>query len=350
MSNKLFVILLSIGYAASLIWAFRTLPREKWQIFAAVPRTKDPTGRWQGLNLTYYGLFMATSNTLAAVILIVLLGAIGIPPLKVFMLMAVILGLCWPASRIIARLVEKKNHTFTVGGALFVGVMTTPWIIESINAALGGSDGKRFPAIPTLAATAVAYAYAEGLGRLSCISFGCCYGKPIAELSPRLSRLFKSAHFVFTGATKKAAYEGHLEGTRVVPVQALTAVTATLTALTGTYLYLESRFTAALIMVMATTQTWRVLSEALRADFRGPGRSFSTYQVMALCLILYLILIVDLFDAVALPTQLPAGLAALWDPAVLLLCQALWSIIFLATGRSMVTGSTLTFFVHRDRI
>jgi hypothetical protein len=40
----------------------------------------------------------------------------------------------------------------------------------------------------------------------------------------------------------------------------------------------------------------------------------------------------------------------LWNPAALLFCQALWLAVFLITGRSMVTGSTLSFFVRSDRI
>jgi hypothetical protein len=52
-------------------------------------------------------------------------------------------------------------------------------------------------------------------------------------------------------------------------------------------------------------------------------------------------------------TEIPeivAGLNLLWNPAVLLFCQALWLAVFLITGRSMVTGSKLSFFVRADRI
>jgi hypothetical protein len=49
-------------------------------------------------------------------------------------------------------------------------------------------------------------------------------------------------------------------------------------------------------------------------------------------------------------TDIAAGLGMLWNPAVLLFCQALWLAVFLFTGRSMVTGSTLSFFVRSDRI
>lgn len=48
--------------------------------------------------------------------------------------------------------------------------------------------------------------------------------------------------------------------------------------------------------------------------------------------------------------DLAAGLSALWDPGVLLALQVLWAVVFLHTGRSVVTGSELRFHVHGDRI
>jgi len=346
MNNELFVILLAVLFGSFFTWAFKSLPREQWQIIAAVPMVKNTTGQWQGLNLTYYGFFQATSNTLGVAMAIVLLGAIGIPAIRTFALAAALFAICWPAARIVARVVEKKKYTFTIGGALFVGVIAGPWIIQSMNATLGG----KMPVIPTLAAIAIAYAYGEGVGRLACISFGCCYGKKIEQAPPCLRRVFESIHFVFAGATKKAAYEGNLEGVCVVPIQAITAVLFTLIALAGTYLYLESRFAAALIATMAATQLWRFLSEILRADARGKARRFSAYQAMALIAIVYLIFIAAFFDTVVAPTDVSAGLGLLWSPSVLIFCQRLWLTVFLITGRSMVTGSTLTFFVHQDRV
>jgi hypothetical protein len=349
-SNELFVILLATLFGASFIWAFRTLPQEKWQIIASVPKAKEAEGRWQGLNLTYYGFFQATSNSLAAVMMLILLGAIGIPAAETICLMIAIFVICWPSSRLIARLVEKKNYTFTIGGAMFAGSITAPWIISLLNVTIADAIGKRIPVIPALAAGSVAYAYGEGFGRLSCISFGCCYGKKVEQLSRPLRRIFESANFVFAGSTKKVAYEGNMEGVHVVPVQALTAVIYTITALAGTYLYLKSYFVTALMVTMILTQVWRVLSEILRADLRGKARIISAYQVMALLVIGYLFFVVWIFEADAAAADLLTGINALWHPLVLLLCQAHWLAIFLITGRSMVTGSTLTFFVHQDRI
>jgi hypothetical protein len=350
MSNELFVIILATLFGASFIWAFRTLPQEKWQIIAAVPQAKETNGLWRGLNLTYYGFFQATSNSLAAVIMLILLGAIGIPAAETFCLMIAIFAICWPSSRLIARLIEKKNHTFTIGGALFTGVITTPWIIQLMNVTIADAFGKRMPVIPTLAAASIAYAYGEGFGRLSCISFGCCYGKKVEQLSRPLCRIFESVNFVFAGSTKKVAYEGNLEGVHVVPIQAITAVIYTITALAGTYLYLESHFIPALMLTIILTQAWRFLSEVLRADFRGNARIVSAYQVMAILAIIYLFFVPLIFEAATARADIHTGLNSLWNPMIILLCQAHWLAVFLITGRSMVTGSTLTFFVHQDRI
>jgi len=350
MSNEFFVVSLATLFGASFTWAFKTLPRENWQIIASVPREKGAEGNWRGLNLTYYGFFQATANSLAAVMLLILLGAIGVPAAQTFCLLIAISAICWPSSRLIARLVEKKHYTFTIGGALFAGAVATPWIIQLLNATLADAFGKRMPVIPTLAAVAVAYAYGEGFGRLSCISFGCCYGKKVEQLAKPLRRLFHSANFVFAGSTKKVAYEGNMEGVHVVPVQAITAVIYSVTALASTYLYLESRFKTALMLALILTQLWRVISELLRADFRGKASLFSAYQVMAILAIIYLFIVMLSFTTETPPVDIMRGLGSLWNPLILLLCQAHWLAIFLITGRSMVTGSTLTFFVHQDRV
>jgi hypothetical protein len=79
MINELFVILLATLFGASFTRAFRTPTQEKWQIIAAVPEAMETEGVWRGLNLTYHGFFQATSNSLMGVMMLILLGAIGIP-------------------------------------------------------------------------------------------------------------------------------------------------------------------------------------------------------------------------------------------------------------------------------
>jgi hypothetical protein len=126
---------------------------------------------------------------------------------------------------------------------------------------------------------------------------------------------------------------------------------AKLEELIGTYLFLKSDFITALVLTMATTQLWRFLSERLRADARGKAETVSAYQVMALLMVIYAAVVAYSFSGAPLPpTIIAAGLQTLWNPAVVLFCQGIWLAVFLITGRSSVTGSTLSIFVRHDRI
>ncbi len=129
MSGELFILTLAIFFATLFVWAFRTLPQERWQIIAAMPGEKTGSGQWQGLNFTYYGLFYSAGNAFAAAMSFLLLGAIGLSRPQIFVLLTIVFAICVPASRIIARKIEKKEYTFTVGGGLFAGVIVTPWLI-----------------------------------------------------------------------------------------------------------------------------------------------------------------------------------------------------------------------------
>lgn len=349
MANAIFLLVLSGLFSAIIVWGCKVLPREGWQILASLPALRDGEGRWRGRNLTWYGVLTANAYLAAVCMLLILLGTLRLPVAATVTIAGILLTLCVPASRLIARLVEGKAHTFTVGGAVFVGILAAPWAVALANY-LPWHGSQPVPVIPVLAALSIAYAFGEGLGRLACISFGCCYGKPLSETHPVLARVFRRRHFVFAGATKKIAYAGGLEGIEVVPVQAITSVLYVGAGILATALFLTEHFAAALSLAAVTTQGWRFLSEALRADYRGEGK-LSVYQLMALAAILYLLGMVPFFPTETVPSpEVLAGLEALWNPALLLLLQGLWIFIFLYTGRSSVTGATLSFHVHSDRI
>ncbi|QOX77833.1 prolipoprotein diacylglyceryl transferase [Trichlorobacter lovleyi] len=351
MSAVLFLLAASCLLGAYLWWGFRFLPAERWQIVAAVPTAKDPHGNgWLGINITWYGLLTANAYLVAVAVLLVLLGAVGVPPLGTALLAAAMLCCCVPASRLVARIVEKKAHTFTVGGAVFVGIIITPFLIQLLNRLAGPWLGFQIPVMAAYAAIAIAYAFGEGLGRLACISFGCCYGRPVPQDGGLLHRLFNGRGFVFLGSTKKIAYADGMESVEVLPVQALTAVLYTVCGLLATALFLDARHAAAFLLATTVTQGWRSFSETMRADYRGAGR-ISAYQVMGLIGVLYAFVMVWLLGgALPVPAQLAVGLQSLWNPALLLFLQGIWCLIFFYTGRSTVTGATLSFHVHRDRI
>ena len=196
----------------------------------------------------------------------------------------------------------------------------------------------------------IAYTLGEGIGRLACISFGCCYGKPLADYSPLINKIFQRHNFIFSGKTKKIAYAHELDGQQVIPVQAITAVIYSLTGLAGCYLFLKGFTTAAFVLTLIVTQLWRALSEFMRADYRGEGK-ISVYQIMALIACLYGFLIVYIFNETSAGTpDLVLGVAALWNPALLIFLLALWVAIFFYSGKSMVTTSLIEIHVLREKI
>ena len=335
MTNELFVLFLLVFFGSMLVWGFRVLPREGWQILATLPIRPLGNGQWQGVNLTWYGLLTANAYLIGMLLLIILLGAATVPLVSVILVAIVLLILCIPASRMIARIVEGKAHTFTVGGAVFVGILAAPWIIQLVSRI----TSVKLPVLTTLAALSIAYACGEGLGRLACISFGCCYGKPVSQCGPRAQRFFSRWNFSFYGETRKIAYAGGLEGAQVVPVQAITALLYIGVGLLGTELFLHGQYLAAFAVTMIVTQFWRAVSELFRADFRGHNKfSYALFCAVS-------------FNSVSTAKpQLELGLVNLWQPGTLLFLQLIWLTLFIYTGRSTVTGANLSFHIHRERI
>jgi hypothetical protein len=350
--NAIFVLALGVFSFFVIVWGFRSLPEEKWQIAFAAPAVKLDSGIWKGTNYTYYGAFQALALLVSGSLLYVLVGALGVspPPAAIGGLVAALGVVCFGSSRLFARIVEKKAHTSTIGGAFFAGLLAAPWLIEGANKVAAGGHGLPMPVMPVLAAATTAYALGEGIGRLSCISFGCCYGKPVSELRPLLRNLFSRHSFIFSGRTKKIAYEAGLDGTRVVPIQAITSVFLVLTALAATCLFLDGLYASAFLLSTIASQLWRCFSETLRADYRGEGR-VTAYQGMAAFAVVYALLIWAVFPA-DLPNspEIAAGIGRLWRPAPILALQALALAIFIASGRSKVTESFLMPYVRRDRV
>ncbi len=351
--NDLF-FLLGLGFVLAhfLGWGFKHLPGERWQMLAVIPLAKGGDNHWQGSNLTYYGFFIATSQLISLTLLLILLGALGVSIPHTMVAILLVLACCIPAARLMAMLVEKKRHTFTIGGASFIGIVLAPWAILLTNKLFHSSDAG-LPLLPVLAAMAIAYTLGEGLGRLGCISYGCCYGKPLKDCNRFLQWLFLRANFIFYGATKKVVYEGQLSGEKLIPIQAITCVLYTLGALLGSYLFLIGWFTPALVFTVVLTQLWRILSETMRADFRGFGK-ISAYQKMGIMSVMYILAVVTFVHAApATPPVDPEildGIGVLWNPAIILGLQMLWLVFFVAFGRSTVTTSTISFDLIRKHI
>ena len=350
MTQVMFMSALAALSALYLFWGMKMLPGEGWQIAAAVPTRKGGDGSWAGINLTWYGILTANAYLAATLLALVLMGAAGVSLRAVLATVALLLACCVPASRLVAQVVEKKANTFTVGGAVFVGTLLAPWIIELVNRIPLGDQGLKVPPLAALAAISIAYAFGEGLGRLACISFGCCYGKPLSACHPKLARLAAPVALTFTGKTKKIAYASKLDGVKVLPVQGVTYLLYCTAGLVSTLLFLTASYSAAFLVALGVTQGWRVVSEFFRDDHRGVGK-LSAYQVMGMISILYGVWAVVHFQGEPAPLpELARGLATLWSPAPLLLLQLLWVVIFLYTGLSRVTAATMSFHVNAEKV
>lgn len=347
MSPLVFILIIASLLAVLFVWAFNTLQGERWQFIATVPVRKHDGSAWDGLNLTYYGFFCATATSAGATLFLLLLQSMQVSFFATLILAGVLLLTGTVAARAVARIVEKKKHTFTVSGAFFAGFLVTPLVLLALRTL---TPSNALPVIPVLAALMISYAIAESIGRLACISFGCCYGRRVADLPKWGQQVFRPFAITFRGETKKIAYEAGWIDERIVPVQAITSLVYASAGLLGLYLFYAGQFAPAFLFVTLVTIGWRFVSEMLRADYRGQGK-ISKYQWFSLTAIALSIVFTFLFDNEnAITPDLGTGLHGLWNPVVLLLLQGLWAAIFLYMGRSTITGSSISFHVHKDLV
>lgn len=351
MVDEIFTVLLFVSCLFFQLWAFKNLPKERWQILASIPVKKNRDGRWSGINLTYYGFFIAIAYSCAIALLILMLKALSIS-LVVMLFTIIIIGLiCITASKIVAVLVEKKRHTFTIGGASFVGMILAPFILLILtNPNMSFIGMEKQMAIPVLSALAISYAFGEGMGRLACISFGCCYGKPLDSCRPFIRKIFRRYAFVFTGKTKKAVYAHGYSNEKLVPVQALTSTIYVFSSICGVYLFLKGHYYISFAGVIVVVQLWRIISEFLRADYRGDNK-ISVYQIMAVVAIFYAFLsVVFLPEPTDRLPDLKTGVMVFTNPSVLLILNLLWWAVFFIFGKSSVTASEIDLHIVKENI
>src|SRR5262245_59645142 len=173
-SSEAFVLSLGLLLGGLATWAFKFLPDERWQFLASVPIMKDSSGRWHGLNFTYYGLLTANALVFGVGLLIVLLGSLHVPTTATLALILAVLLLCLPAAKWAAWLVEGKSCTFTVAGAFFVGIFVTPLVLHFFNIVLPEVGLRRVPLVPALAGVIIAYAFCDALRSMEFYGVGCC--------------------------------------------------------------------------------------------------------------------------------------------------------------------------------
>jgi len=246
--------------------------------------------------------------------------------------------------------VERKRNTFTVAGAAFVASLIFPWLILALHPLAAKLLHHEVAVLPILAAAAISYVLGESIGRLACLSFGCCYGMPLRDAKPVLARLFEKHNLVIHGSTKKAAYASNLAGEPLIPVQALTSAVFAIAGIAGLALFLAQQFRLAALVPVIASWGWRACAENLRADHRG-GSRISAYQIMAIVSVLYLTIFLLLVPSSSGTTpSLLAAFAQVLSGAIVFSLQVFWIALFLYYGRSRVTGSTLSFYVVSERV
>jgi hypothetical protein len=349
----IFLTALAVLSSFGILFAGPRLASAQLQFMAAVPVRKISSHTWSGLNLSYYGFFTATSATFMFLMFFLMIFYVNGRFLQALLFMGPLLALSYPASVILASLIDQKKFALSVGAANFVCFLLAPFLLWALDATLGRQEGYSFPVLPYLAALSITYCFGEGVGGLACVSFGCCYGKPVPGLRGIGKKLFTVLYLQYTGETKKALFAGKLDGQKVVPIQLITSLVYVTCGLAGLLLFFTRYFRTAFVVCIAVVQIWRIFSETVRADYRGSAR-FTAYQKMAAGMVVYSLLLaaasyffhdrIPLFhtEKVSCRELLPS-LKMLWSVSVIVTLEIVWLVIFRGIGWSNITGSEIRF-------
>ena len=345
---ELGILLLAMFGFCVFRWGFRTLTREGWQIALAVPaRTSSQMNRyWPAINFTFYGVISGIAYGLAVALFVFLVGAYKQPVASAALFAALLLAVGIPASKAVARWVEgTPGHT--IGGALFAVLVSA---IPALSVTRWLADALALPAFDpgiVIAAACIAYALGEAVGRLACLSFGCCYGRPLAQCTSLQKALYSRLTDTYRGRFKKIAYAGGLNDQPVIAVQSIACAVLFVLFLVSLWMFWKGQVAACIVVALGGSQLWRAYSEQLRADFRG-REGFTHYQAMALIGALLSVVFAWFYGHVA-PSTLPsayAGWRAVTQVEVIIASQLLVVLIVLYMGKSSVTSSRIEMLLH----
>lgn len=343
--------ILLLGLAAFVVfrWGFRTLPHEAWQVAIAIPaRVNGADGRfWPAINFTFYGLISATAYGISVLLFVFLVGAMAQPIMPAVIFVSLLLAVGIPASKFVARWVEGvPGHT--IGGAVFavlvsaLPAMALTRVLAHAFALPGFDPGM------VIAAACISYVLGEAIGRLACLSFGCCYGKPIEECTSLQKALYSRFTETYRGRFKKISYASGLNDRPVIAVQSMACALLFSIFLASLWLFWKGQVAASIVVSLGLSQLWRTYSEQLRADFRGRD-GFTVYQAMALVGAFLSVVFAWIYgSSVGTPVIASAyrGWIAATQVEVIVASQLLAFLIVLYMGRSSVTSSRLELLLH----
>lgn len=351
--NNIFIIILSFVLIFFMQIVFRKFTQEKYQFIAAVPIKKNGNV-WKGINFTFYGFITASSIVLGISIFYLLMLMQSYPGIMIILVVAPILIVGILSAKFLAILIEKKKSVFSVGAAVFVSFLISPFVVYFVNNYLGSMLGIEIDFMYFMSAVSVSFLFGEGIGRLACISYGCCYGKPVGSLSPIWKRVFKKINFVFYGKTKKIAYASNYDEIPVVPIQAITSIVCNTIGVLGLYLLMNGYVFLSFLISSIWVFLWRFLSEFMRSDYRGGVKQVSLYQVFSLVSIVYAILIALIsnhFFVINFKSyDLIVVLEKFWSANTLVILQLVWFFCFVYFGKSNMTTSKIEFAVKEELI
>ncbi|MFL2858598.1 MAG: prolipoprotein diacylglyceryl transferase family protein [Planctomycetota bacterium] len=344
----MFLTILGLVTLVPLILGIRKLAGDRWQVLASIPLHSNPDGTWEAGNFTWYGFISASAYALSVSVLWILLLALEFQFSEAVILITAVMAVVIPSSRKIAQWIEGRKNTFSIGAAAFVGMILCPLLLFIVSQL--ELYGRPLPILEATAAFTIAYSFGEGLGRLACISFGCCYGKPVDELTGITQRIFRPLKITYNSMeTRKVQYDSGYSQRPLVAIPAITAVLCTVTGLISTALFLSGNFVFALLLSLGVTQIWRFGSEFLRSDYRGDN-SISAYQWMALLGLFGAIVFVSSVSTTGVVPDLDNALTMVWQPGPILVTQGLWLFIFFFMGWSDVTSSTVSLHLCRNKV
>ncbi|TAG67352.1 MAG: hypothetical protein EAZ24_15595 [Burkholderiales bacterium] len=219
----------------------------------------------------------------------------------------------------------------------------TKWLTEALAL-------PAFDAGVVIAAACIAYVLGEAIGRLACLSFGCCYGRPLSQCTSLQKALYSRFTDTYRGRFKKIAYASGLNDQPVIAVQSIACAVLFVLFLLALWMFWKGYIAASIVTALGGSQLWRVYSEQLRADFRGRD-GFTHYQAMAIVGAL-LSTAFAWFYGQAAPSALASALAgwrAVTQSEVIVASQLLAVLIALFMGRSSVTSSRLEMLLHEPQ-
>ncbi len=326
-----------LGISLIILWGLKNFHKDNYQFLVVIPYKKLKDNVYRGLNITFYGIITAFSYTVSVFIFISLIKLIEFPEEGAYFLVIVILVVGFPSSKILAYLIENRKNTLTVGGAIFVSAIISVPTVFLVIVYLNLDINQYF--LPILTSLSISATLGEGIGRLACLSFGCCYGKPMKQIN-FLPSLLKVK---FNSSTKKAVYDSNYVNVELLNIQGLVVIVYTFIALSSILLFISQKYYIAFILTFIIPPLIRFFSEFLRDDHRGSTK-ISIYQVFSIILSLYGLFFLLLFYK-RFNTVIELNINLTYSLIDLVVLASIFFITFWHTGISKVTDSEIKFQV-----